>query len=209
MLTSLQNHSLSDDTDPVLALQGVSWWTRQALKFATVTLHIKQYATVEEIATSSASPTDSPTEAPPLEEISTIKTMSKQPEQLTHIDIEQTATGGISGSPENRVLDWVQRERDDKVFGKGRGMSRWATLEQVDDDFLKEGWLDGDAECAGPEGQKHVESFVDAERGWTARQMWGFAQVQGKRYHVRRVVVIKGEQVKKVRLVYDFLSKEV
>lgn len=35
--------------------------------------------------------------------------------------------------------------------------------------------------------------------------MWGFEKVDGKRYHVRHVVVRKGDQVKKARLVYDYV----
>jgi hypothetical protein len=37
------NKSLSGDTDSVLALQGVNWFTRVAISFATVTQHLKQY----------------------------------------------------------------------------------------------------------------------------------------------------------------------
>ena len=39
----MQNHSLSDDTDKILTLQGVSWVTRKIINNATITLHIKQY----------------------------------------------------------------------------------------------------------------------------------------------------------------------
>jgi hypothetical protein len=35
-LTSLQNKSLSDNFDPLLALQGLSWLTRKAIGLATV-----------------------------------------------------------------------------------------------------------------------------------------------------------------------------
>jgi hypothetical protein len=42
-LTYLQNKTLSDDPDDVLALQGMGWMTRKAISIATVTLHTKQY----------------------------------------------------------------------------------------------------------------------------------------------------------------------
>jgi hypothetical protein len=39
-----QNKSLSDPrTDDILALQGVSWFTRQAIKYGTVTLSLKHF----------------------------------------------------------------------------------------------------------------------------------------------------------------------
>ena len=59
------------------------------------------------------------------------------------------------------------------------------------------------------DGEKHVESLaVNEEKGWTARQIWGFAIVDGKRYYTRRVVVSKGSEVLKVRLVYNWQGKK-
>jgi len=39
----IQNHSLSDDIDKILTLQGVGWVTRTIIHNATITLHIKHY----------------------------------------------------------------------------------------------------------------------------------------------------------------------
>ena len=36
VLTCYENKSLSDDIDPMLALQGLSWLTRTAIRYATV-----------------------------------------------------------------------------------------------------------------------------------------------------------------------------
>lgn len=78
----------------------------------------------------------------------------------------------------------------------------------MDDEFMKEGWLEGDEEKGGPEGETHVENFGDnEERGWTARQVWGFAMVDGERYYTRRIVTTKGDKVLKVRLVYNFTKR--
>lgn len=44
----------------------------------------------------------------------------------------------------------------------------------------------------------------DAAQGWTAEQVWGFEVLEGKRYYTRRVVVRKGQDVQRVRLVYDY-----
>ncbi|RDL34380.1 Uncharacterized protein BP5553_07508 [Venustampulla echinocandica] len=126
----------------------------------------------------------------------------------THVDIDQTLTGGIKGTSEQRQLDWTAREHEDHLFGKVKGQSRWATLDLPEDPFLKEGWIDDDSENGGPEGQRHIESFVvNEERGWDARQIWGFAIIDGKRYYTRRVVVSKGKEVLKVRLVYEYQAK--
>ncbi|TFY77633.1 hypothetical protein EWM64_g6378 [Hericium alpestre] len=41
--TYVLNKSKSDDTDEILRLQGVGWFTRKAIGFATITLTIKHY----------------------------------------------------------------------------------------------------------------------------------------------------------------------
>jgi len=92
-----------------------------------------------------------------------------------------------------------------------KAKSRWTTIEnpEIPDPWLKEGWLDGEEENGGPAGERHVESYVDQEeKGWTGEQIWGFAIIDGKRYYTRRVVVTKGEEVLKVRMVYDWHGKE-
>jgi hypothetical protein len=169
-----QDKSLSDDTDAMLAVQGVGWAMRKAIQWATITLHIKQY--VDDAGT-------------------------------THIDIDQTATGGMKGTSELRALDWVPREHEDYLFGKLVGQGRWIATGSGEwealDQVLKDGWLEDENEKGGPNGETHVQSFVDnKERGWTAEQIWGFAVVEGQRYHTRRVVCRKGDQVLFVRLVY-------
>jgi len=172
------NKTLSDDTDAVLALQGVSWMTRKAIAWATVTLHCKQYTTDD---------------------------------GHTHIDIDQTATGGIKGTSERRELDWTLRSHSDHLFGNLSGKSRWISIDnpEIPDEFLKEGWQEGEEENGGPNGERHVESFVaNEEKGWTAEQIWGFAIVDEKRYYTRRVVVKKGEETLRVRLVYNWQVKK-
>lgn len=83
---------------------------------------------------------------------------------VTHIDIEQTATGGIK-TTELRTLDWQVRDHEDRVFGKVDAQARWVKLADVDDDdFLKSGWDDLEGE--------HVQSYVKSKtNGWTADQV--------------------------------------
>ncbi|KAL8741632.1 MAG: hypothetical protein Q9190_005779 [Brigantiaea leucoxantha] len=117
---------------------------------------------------------------------------------ITHIDIAQTATGGIQGTTENRTLDWEYRDHKDGIFGEVKGRSRWVKLSDVDDDeFLKTGWDDMDGE--------HIQAYAESKNnGWTADQVWGFEEVVDKRYYVRHVVVRKGDEWKQARFVYDY-----
>ena len=120
----------------------------------------------------------------------------------------------MSGTSENRTLDWTERSHSDGIFGDVVGKSRWLKdLGDVDDEWLREGWEtdDEEGEKGGPNGERWVESWTKNEgRGWTARQIWGFAKVDEKegRWYVRRVVVRKGEETLRARLVYNFHGKK-
>ncbi|KAI9679982.1 MAG: hypothetical protein M1817_004997 [Caeruleum heppii] len=192
----VMNKTLSDPTDPILQMQHIGWFLRKAIGLATVTLHIKQYK-----APASES-------SPPITSTSTSSTNTSTPtstEMITHIDITQTATGGIQGTTELRTLDDQLREHTDHIFGKLRGRSRFVTVtKEVQDPFLKEGWLEETATKEGGAVRAWSES-VDSD--WTAEQVWGFEEVEGKRRYVRHVVVTNKQGERKVaRLVYDFLE---
>jgi hypothetical protein len=53
---------------------------------------------------------------------------------------EQTLTG-IPGTTEKRTLDWAVREHYDYLFGAVVGKSRRRNVGDIEDDFLRGGWL--------------------------------------------------------------------
>ncbi|KKY39915.1 hypothetical protein UCDDA912_g00068 [Diaporthe ampelina] len=121
---------------------------------------------------------------------------------LTHVDIQQTATGGVKGTAENRTLDDTFREHSDWLFGNVKGRTGWvASREAIADEFLQKGWEPAQAEFV----VGYVESL---DRGWTATQVWGFQEVNGERRYARNIVVAKGAERVEMRLVYDFYSEE-
>ncbi|CAL5874555.1 uncharacterized protein PFLUO_LOCUS8851 [Penicillium psychrofluorescens] len=206
--------TLSDPADPILALQGMSWFLRKALPYATVTLHVHSYADPDPAK-----------------------------KGVYHIDIDQVITGGITGSSEHRVLDWEDREHVDNIFGTLSGRSRMLRGTEVEgtvrpaiefqtnvgdpeadarvQKFLRgetlldgskaEGFLvdDNDEGAEFGEGKGlWAQSFVvNEEYKWTAEQIWGFEIVNGERRHTRRVAVAKEGQVELARLVYTFNAR--
>ena len=74
---------------------------------------------------------------------------------------------------------------------------RWVKLADVKDDYLKQGWESPDGDFI----ESYVESVTDT---WTALQIYGIAEVDGVRRHVRRVVTKKGSKVERIRLIYDW-----
>lgn len=121
----------------------------------------------------------------------------------THIDIEQTATGGLKGTTENRILDNNWREHSDWLFGSVKGRTQWiASWAEIDDAFLKSNWAE-----AG-EADEMIFGYVESlDKGWTATQVWGFQMVNGERRHARNVVVAKGSERAEIRMIYDFVPE--
>ena len=198
-----QNKTLSDPTDATLALQGVGWMLRKTIGMAAVTLHAKQYT--------------GPPRAP-----------STSTEDATHIDVEQTLTGGVQGNADRRCLDREAWEHSDWLFGTVRGQSRFVSLSDLNSwvpetygAYLRGGpgdddggeWLEGDAENQGPQDESHVLTLaknVDEGRGWSATQVWGFQLIGGERRYVRLVVARDRDGKKEVhmKMVYDYVPEE-
>ena len=187
-VTISQNKTLSDNTDEVLRLQGVSWLKRRAIGLAVITLRVRHY---------------------------------KGDDGVERIDIDQLLTGRIPGSSENRILDWTFREQDDNLFGPVLGKVRRANLDEIENEFLRKGWL--------PDTVRDgvINSYVKSDTpkshtSWIAEQVrqpfqhaclqnglpiqtWGFEEINNERRYVRHVDFIGPENEHiQARLVYDF-----
>lgn len=110
--------------------------------------------------------------------------------------------GKPSGGPsqlEQRVLDWeVESDVNHPLFGKGKARSKWAKKEDITDEYLANGWEDGLDEFI------LTQTTLDA--GSTSTLVHGFEVVDGQRRYTRHVVVVKGDETAKVRMVYDYLG---
>ena len=175
-----QNAQLSDSLDPVFTLQGISWLLRKIVSLATITMYAKQEVDDDGVAV---------------------------------ITLDLRATGGIKAETEVRKLDWKEVTSKSGFFGTSRHRSRWIDIKGQTqsgyggplDTYLIEGWLEEPTEKAG---EDNLQDFVVNEKnGWSVEQIWGFATIDGKRYHMRKTLVKKGEQVEKARTVYDWKGK--
>ncbi|KAI5123553.1 hypothetical protein M0805_003372 [Coniferiporia weirii] len=170
--TYIMNKTLSDDTDKILALQGIGWAKRRIIRMLTITLYVKHY---------------------------------KDDEGKEHVDIYQAA-GSVDENFEQRTLDWTERAVEDKTFGPVVGKSRKIKVEDIEDDWQKDGWLSDTLEQGAIEA--HTESDTPKSgRTWIANQVWGFAEINGERKYTRKVHFVgpQGEDIKAV-LVYDYLT---
>lgn len=119
------------------------------------------------------------------------------------IEIKNVVGGGKSITTELRVLDWELIERQDPSLGQLHCRSRCVQLRDIEDDFLRQGW----PKDLNEDGLIHsrVESI---DHGWVQEQTWGFAEVEGQRRHVRRVVVSKGSERRSARFVLDWIQQQ-
>ncbi|KAG2045003.1 hypothetical protein BDR03DRAFT_976887 [Suillus americanus] len=171
----IMNKTLSDDSDDILKLQGVSWFKRRAISMFTLTLGVKHYT--DEAGNE-------------------------------HIDVEQTLSGGIKGTNEDRTLDWEERSDIDDVFGAVIGQSKKVKAEEVEDEFLKSGWT----EDAVKDGLVLAVDWSDTPKSgmdWRAEMTWGFEILNGERRHARHLKFTSSNKKDGPifkRLYYDYIG---
>ena len=191
---------LSDNFDSLLALQGVAWWKRQvsgtirSCSFGALMVHIADSHHVKAVN---------------LVTLTEHITHVRDEKNVPRIQIEQRISGGFKGGEECRVLDGSEQRFDNDIFGTIKEWSTWSDLSDVHHDWLKEGWLEGEGEQAGPKGEKHIKVFSTNEKfGWNVTAAWGFVEVDGKRYHARKVICVKGDRMARVRGVYGWVQPD-
>ncbi|KAL3449568.1 hypothetical protein BJX65DRAFT_272582 [Aspergillus insuetus] len=161
-------------------------------------------------------------------------------QKQTHLDLIQRTAGSLSLPviEDKRVLDWVEREHEDFVFGRVLTRSVFVRGSVSDKGAARP---DFDVNVRVKEGQEVIERFlrgeIDVDEGqtdgflvekeegkglwvhtleineksaWTAETVWGFEVVKGERYLTSRVVVVNGKGKYQLgRMVFKFLSRVV
>lgn len=165
---------------PYLAVQGVSWILRKAISIATITGKLSQ---------------------------------TRDDDGITTISIQQTATGGIEGETENYKLDGAENMHRSSSFGAQHIRSNWLDIKaakpmslsgELLDPYLLQGWLD--EEQAGQPGHITVH-VVNESAGWKVDQVWGFCNIDGKRYRAAKCLLVRGEKTAAARMVYEWVGR--
>ncbi|KAJ3823519.1 hypothetical protein F5880DRAFT_1506926 [Lentinula raphanica] len=118
------------------------------------------------------------------------------------LKLVQVVSGGEAAEPEEKVLDWVETDKEIKLFGPCKTKSKRVSLDEVQEPYLKEGWS-SDTVAHGCV----LVHLNDAKGKWKTEQAWGIGIVDGERRHVRRICLTgsKGEKIYN-RIVYDYLD---
>jgi hypothetical protein len=102
----------------------------------------------------------------------------KDDNNVEHIDIEQKIASGLPGTTENRTLDWTFRESSDFIFGPVLGKSRRVPVDEIDNEFLRNGWM--------PDTVEHgvIDAYVKSDTP-KSKMTWMVEQV---RQHFRYIL---------------------
>lgn len=99
------------------------------------------------------------------------------------------------------VTDGSEQVMEHANLGRITSATKWSDLSEFDGDYtwLKEGWLE--ASEAG--NKKHIMSATtSAIGGWYLVNVWGFIELDGARYHARKLVIKRGDEVARCRAIY-------
>jgi len=215
----LLNKTLSDSIDGTLALQSVPILFRQLSKVAVLESEI----TTEPEPISSDDSSDIASSTSSSIRLTITSTLSS----VGYWAFYSLRALGITPSTiESRLLDGQEFEKEDRVVGTVVGRM-WLCgiddeldfafsdhFEQEDVTFLK-----------GISGVKAEDKILrmslwskdqESPMAWRAEHLWGFEDVEegstetteesSARRYARRIVVKKGEEVERARMVYDFLG---
>ncbi|KAK2738747.1 hypothetical protein FQN57_006914 [Myotisia sp. PD_48] len=195
--------TISNDIEPVLILQGMSWLTRKALGMATITLHVNEYTEADtthiDIAQTLTGGIPGTTE----KRVLNWGINDHTDHIFGHVNGQTRFVKGKKAGdrlvPDLEIQTKVGIEEEDEL------VARFFQGEVLADGLPSDGW-----ESTGPEGENtYLQSWVRSmDSGWTAEQVWGFEIIEGVRYYTRRVAVAKEGKCVRVRLVYEFLGRQ-
>ncbi|KAG2075063.1 hypothetical protein BDR04DRAFT_75652 [Suillus decipiens] len=137
--------------------------------------------------------------------------LTLEPSQYTdddgveHIVVKQVLTGGFQAPTDHLILNREETFRNDTLFGHLIAKSWRSKVEDLDIDFLKEGWSEDTVEDGLIAGI--VKSDTDkTKKDWVIHVVWGFAIIDGVRRFARRFKFTTKERAEPifVRLYYDY-----
>ncbi|KAL2811832.1 hypothetical protein BDW59DRAFT_155437 [Aspergillus cavernicola] len=160
----------------------------------------------------------------------TLNFTSSVESSVVHLTMGQTITGGIAGSTEERIMDWVERERSNHIYGDVLSRSQLiqgvkeddgavrpeltlqsktqpAAIEQEITNFLR----GGTPYLSQVENDDYTDLYIhdfgrNEKSGWTAEQVWGIEVINSQSYLTRRVAVVREDAYELARLVYKFYA---
>ncbi|KAG1908251.1 uncharacterized protein F5891DRAFT_973710 [Suillus fuscotomentosus] len=138
-------------------------------------------------------------------------TLTLEPTQFTdddgveHVNVKQTLSGGFKAPADSLVLNGQEVSKEDSLFGHLIAKSWRSKVEDLDIDFLKEGWSEDTLEDGLIAGIVKSDT-AKSGRDWVINVVWGFVILEGVRRFARRFRFTTKERSEPidVKLYYDY-----
>jgi hypothetical protein len=100
------------------------------------------------------------------------------------------------------VLDGSEKAVDHAHLGRVTTAAMWSDLSELDDAWLRGDWLDETSSSL-----KYIKGSVTSKQGgWHLTNVWGFVNLEGTRYHARKLLVRRGDKVARCRAIYAWVG---
>ncbi|KAJ5287935.1 hypothetical protein N7478_003621 [Penicillium angulare] len=179
------NRKLSDDPEGLLALQGVPWITRKALRLASLSLQMTQSVSMSDASSDGTS--------------DGTNTSSDDDGFVTMLHVRQTVSPGSFNSDSSCPVNGQEQKLSLPIFGDIKMSLRYMNTSGIKDEVIRQQYEDG---C--PTKTVIDEDAVNLKMGWTAHVLWGFEIINGKRYLTRNATSSRNDETVAARMVYDY-----
>ncbi|KAJ5129069.1 hypothetical protein N7448_002781 [Penicillium atrosanguineum] len=165
--------------------QGAPWLVRKALKYANLSLEIKQASSLPDGTTAEFTVNDSGLDSPAGAVIT--------------LHIKQTVRPGSFDSMGTYHLDGKPQEFSLPIFGDVNMRLQYINVANISNETLRQR-----LEKANPSKIVINESADNPDKGWEAQVVWAFELVNEKRYLTRNVSTWNDKERVEARMVYDY-----
>ncbi|KAJ5976679.1 hypothetical protein N7501_000021 [Penicillium viridicatum] len=185
--TWVLNRKLSTDPDDVFVLQGVPWVVRKVLRHARLSLQISQ--------TTSLSAKNGPyIEGNPNAGCD----LAADVKPVTSLRMTQTVNPGGFDSEGSYSVDGSPQDVSLPIFGDIQMQLQFVNVSAILEDSIRQV-----LEVASLSDKVIQELVQNASKGWEAEVIWGFEELDGKRYLTRNISTTKAEKKVIAKMVYD------
>ncbi|CAI7597194.1 hypothetical protein PCG10_010098 [Penicillium crustosum] len=185
--TWVLNRKLSTDPDDVFVLQGVPWVVRKVLRHARLSLQISQ--------TTSPSAKNGPWMEADSSEGSD---MAADVKPVTTLRMTQTVNPGGFDSEGSYSVDGSPQDVSLPIFGDIQMQLQFVNISAILEESIRQ-----ILEVASLSDKVIQELAQNASKGWEAEVIWGFEELDGKRYLTRNISTTKEEKKIIAKMVYD------
>ncbi|KGO66320.1 hypothetical protein PEX1_052210 [Penicillium expansum] len=181
--TWVLNRKLSTNPDDVFVLQGVPWVVRKVLRHARLSLQICQTTSL------SAKGTGIPNE---------ISELAGNLKPVITLCMTQTVNPGGFDSEGSYSVDGRPQDVSLPIFGDIQMQLQFVDKSDIIEDSIRE-ILE-----VGSLSDKVIQELArNASKGWDAEVIWGFEELDGKRYLTRNISTTKEQKKVIAKMVYD------